>query len=108
MTVSAHKATIGRVVWVWVPDLNGVLDPEQAFTAQVHYVHPDGSVDVIATTHTGASFALTALEVHDPSTNKHGMLQSSAYATWMPYQKQQMDVAGTNKQPDVATSGAKS
>jgi hypothetical protein len=95
MTVSAHKATIGRMLWLWVPGLDGVTDPGQAFSANVVYVHQDNTVNITATTHTGAALYLEGLEVHDPAPeegkNRHGLLQSSAYCTWMPYPKTQMD-----------------
>jgi hypothetical protein len=96
---STHAATVGRKLWVWVNFVEGILDANQALDGTVKYVHPDGTVNVEVTTHTGAKHFFEKLEVHDPSDNPnspnhHNVTMESPYATWMPYQKSQMDVAG--------------
>ena len=97
MPISQHKATVGRKLWVWVPPkIDGVLDTQQGFDATVLYVKTDGSVFVRATTHTGADLYLE-VEVHDPSEEDMHHIgwdhDAKPFATWMPYQKQQMDAA---------------
>lgn len=98
MTISHHKASVSRKIWIWSNSMDGVKDPLQAFDGTVLHVHPDGTVDVIARTHTGAPSYLEKLEVHDPSPegddshyNHHNITMAGSYCTWMPYQKKVMD-----------------
>lgn len=90
MTISKHRATVGRVVWVWEEFNSSAKDISQAYRADVIYVYPDGRVNVSYTTHFGVQATAAGLEVHDPEpTDRHGSREM--YATWMPFQKQQMD-----------------
>lgn len=89
--VSQHKATIGRKVWYWHPQVSAVEDTLQAFDATVIYVYPDGDVKLQATNHWGTTNTVSRVKLYDPSTDdRHGAVDY-AYCTWMPYQKQQMD-----------------
>lgn len=93
-----QAATIGRVVWVWLGEGDEVfddvtiLDTDQAFKADVVFVHEDGRVNLSALDHDGSLFALTVDAVRDPvegETFYHG--GGETFASWMPYQKAQHD-----------------
>lgn len=98
MTISAHKATIGRKLWVWVDSEDGVVDVKQAFDATVILVNLDDTVDVFALSHSGSQMIFSSVEVHDPEPSDQHMRQDEnvvpVYATWMPFQKNQMDKQG--------------
>jgi hypothetical protein len=100
MTVSAHKATIGRKVWVWVENMisYNIEDNTQAVDGTVVYVHEDDTVNVLAFDHLGQQIFFENLEVHDPNEDCHGSGEEGEqdYATWMPYQKKQMDSQSTS------------
>lgn len=94
---STHKPTIGRKVWYWARTLSNVVDPTQPFDATVILVNGDGTVRLDTVNHFGTHELVSSCELHDPETGdchdkhfpKYG--HSPGYATWMPYQKQQMD-----------------
>ena len=49
-----ERPTVGRRLYYWSDVLNGVVDNLQPFDAGVLYVHPDGKVNLLVTTHEGA------------------------------------------------------
>lgn len=90
---SSHVASIGRKVWLWMPN-GGHEDTRQAFDATVIYVHPDGDVKLRYMNHLGTSSTYSKVELRDPSDDTTGDFhgkETAPYATWMPYQKKQMD-----------------
>lgn len=103
MAISNHKATIGRKLWFWNGQGEGVADAKQAFDATVIFVRDGNSVDLSVTDHMGNMSIWQDVEVHDPAgydTDCHGNGDEGCmnYATWMPYQKNLMD-------SDVAKKG---
>lgn len=83
--------TVGRVVYVWIGtddqdryDEVSIDDDQQAFRADILFVHPDGEIRVEFTDHAGDHY-LDDLELRDPGEDdRHG--QDVSYAAWMPYQ----------------------
>jgi hypothetical protein len=91
MALSQHKATIGRKLWLWSNYHNNAEDPAQPFDATVIFLHPDGDVKVLYTNHWGTTSMLSKVQVHDPEPDDFHGKRPDYYATWMPYQKRQMD-----------------
>lgn len=92
-----QAATIGRVVWVWVgegdelyEDVN-ILDNDQAFKADVVFVHEDGRLNLAAIDHEGNLFDVVTGPVRDPEGHEGHGHEGATYASWMPYQKLQHD-----------------
>lgn len=85
--------TVGRRLWFWPCSTlmdKGFrqLDPKQPCDAGVIYVHPDGTVNVMATDHRGVQVAFHNVPVL-PADALRGDDPSAAYAQWMPYQAAQ-------------------
>lgn len=80
---TVQPPTIGRRVWFWPhPDLdNEPLDPDQPFDAGVIYVHPNGSVNLQITDHTGRVYANEGVTLLNE--------RQAGCAQWMPYQQAQ-------------------
>lgn len=93
MAISNHKATIGRKLWFWNGQGDGVADAKQAFDATVIFVRDSNTVDLCVTDHMGNTSIWQEVEVHDPAGDGHGNGEEGDmnYATWMPYQKNLMD-----------------
>lgn len=89
-----ERPTVGRRLYYWSDVLNGVVDNLQPFDAGVLYVHPDGKVNLLVTTHEGAQRVMRGVEVFNPPRGKdldhHGW---ESYATWMPFQRKQQQAA---------------
>lgn len=82
--------TVGRILW-FTPNQQEEkgfrLDPNQPCTAQITYVHPDGTVNAVVWTHECIPcnmFKLRVLQDGEPTPPK-----TERYLAWMPYQKGQ-------------------
>lgn len=84
------KPTVGRKVWYYDANPSRVvaLDMHTPFDATVQYVHPDGTVNLSVTSHTGVRLWKERVSLSNPvGGEKHG--RDVCYATWMPYQVEQ-------------------
>jgi len=88
-----ERPTVGRRLYYWSHLHNGVLDPAQAFDAGVLFVHEDGRVNLLVTTHSGAQRIERNVEVRNPSEDRQGHEAVEGYATWMPFQRKQQQAA---------------
>lgn len=84
-----ERPTVGRRLYYWSHLHNGVLDPAQAFDAGVLFVHEDGRVNLLVTTHAGAQRIERNVEVRNPGEDRQGHGAPDGYATWMPFQRKQ-------------------
>jgi hypothetical protein len=105
---SATTPTIGRRLWFFASNLEGVMDQSQPFDAGVIFVHGGGLVNLDVTRHDGTKLVATSIEVHDPETqtptqhnpmgqDAHSM--GGAYAVWMPYQKAKESTSSSTGRP---------
>jgi hypothetical protein len=80
--------TIGRIVW-YTPLTNEPvlmhLDRTHPMTAQVCYVNPDGTVNLLVTDHMGNTTPRTGVELIQE--NDGAVPASGNYCQWMPYQQ---------------------
>jgi len=88
-----ERPTVGRRLYYWSHLHNGVLDPAQPFDAGVLFVHEDGRVNLMVTTHSGAQRIERNVEVRNPGEDRQGHEAAEGYATWMPFQRQQQQAA---------------
>ena len=88
-----ERPTVGRRLYYWSHLHNGVLDPAQAFDAGVLFVHEDGRVNLLVTTHSGAQRIERNVEVRNPGEDRQGHEAVEGYATWMPFQRKQQQAA---------------
>lgn len=84
--MSSITPTIGRKVWLWHSDALQVRDDQQAFDAEVVFVHPNGGVSVVYRTHYGVQYFLPHVPLLDPTDDDEHGNSKEPYATWMPYQ----------------------
>ena len=78
--------TIGRRVWYWPrhDEFDLALDGKQPFDAGVIFVHPNGEVSLMVTSHSGHQFHKDYVRLQQPADDDY--LKVGGYATWMPYQ----------------------
>jgi len=77
--------TIGRVVLFWPAADEAGKRPDQPFPALIAYVHSEHLINVGGFAHNGQPFAATSVPLLQDDDE---LAPSSAYAEWMPYQKQ--------------------
>ena len=100
--MSSIAPTIGRKVWYWTNNPNGMLDNKQAFDATILFVHNPTMVNLSVIDHEGNPSVETSVQLRDPAPEGQKPDQhefgGSAYATWMPYQTSQAKAGGQSPQ----------
>lgn len=88
MSSNSIPPSIGRKVWYWSGNVDDkqVRADQQAFDADIVFVHADGDISVALRDHYGVQYADSHLKLRDPTGDERHGHGGDAFCTWMPYQ----------------------